>query len=235
MLPTIRALRFFPCPTEVALGSIATILEKEKLSFDLVDLIVPENRPKPHNGRALIILGGPMGAYETEKHPQLLTALDWIDDALQRELPILGICLGAQLTAKKLGAEVHPHAVAETGWTEISFTEEALADPLISFSPRKMTLSEWHSDTFQMPAGSTLLATSDACPRQGFRYGNKVYGFQFHPEANENKVNFWRRHIENNPRMEIELAKKLVQEWTVHGPAQLDWMRQFMHGFLQLI
>lgn len=235
MLPTIRALRFFEYPTNVALGSIETFLNEEDISFDLIDLSSSSNRPKPENSDALVILGGRMGAYETELHPQLLTAIDWIEDAFEKEIPVLGICLGAQLMAKTLGADVHPHTFPEIGWTEIEFTDEALADPLLNFSKRNMLFSEWHGDTFQIPKGATLLAKSQICPRQGFRYGKKAYGFQFHPEANEQKIDFWRSHIPHDSRINPKLADQLPQEWALYGETQTQWMRQFMHGFLQLI
>ena len=97
------------------------------------------------------------------------------------DLPVLGICLGAQLLAKTLGARVYPNRVKEIGWYPIELTPAAADDPLFAQSGAQ-TVFQWHGDTFDLPAGAVHLARSPLCENQAFRYGHNAYGLQFHIE-----------------------------------------------------
>jgi GMP synthase (glutamine-hydrolysing) len=132
-----------------------------------------------------------MGVYEADKYPHISTELKLIEAALKKDIPILGICLGAQLIAQVLGANVRPHTVKEVGWHDVSLTPAGLNDKLFAHFNQTEKLFQMHGDTFDIPNGAIQLAQSETCNSQAFRYGDKVYGLQFHLEVDEASINRW--------------------------------------------
>ena len=131
--------------------------------------------------KGVILSGGPDSVYddETPRAPEAVFALG---------VPVLGICLGAQLMAKTLGAKVYKNKVREIGWAPVYFTDAAKGDPVFGGLESPTTFCHWHGETFDMPAGAEWLAYSDNCRNQAFRYGKNAYGIQFHPEITPEKV-----------------------------------------------
>ena len=142
-----------------------------------------------YNG--LVVLGGPMNVDDLERHPHLAVEVELIRQAIEQGIPVLGICLGAQLIAKALGAPVSANGAKEIGWYDVSPTVEAKDDPLLRNFGKVEKIFQWHSDTFELPPGAVPLATSQTCHRQAFRYGTNVYGFQFHLEVDERLIERW--------------------------------------------
>ena len=130
----------------------------------------------------LIVLGGPIGAYEDEAYPFLNEEIDILQQRLAAGRPTMGICLGAQLIARAAGAEVYPGPAKEIGFAPIALTETGRESCLASFAEDPMTL-HWHGDTFDLPDGAERLASTELCENQAFSMGPNVIGFQFHPEA----------------------------------------------------
>jgi GMP synthase (glutamine-hydrolysing) len=151
----------------------------------------PHAEPELDGYRGLVVLGGPMNVDEVEKHPHLLTEVKLVRDAIERGIPVLGICLGAQLIARALGGKVEPNCEKEIGWYDLATTREARGDPLLSHFAGTEKIFQWHGDTFEIPRGAIHLATSSACANQAFRYGDNVYGFQFHLEVDEPMIHRW--------------------------------------------
>lgn len=139
----------------------------------------------------LVFLGGSMSAYDDL--PVLRTEISIIDQAVRKEIPLLGICLGAQLLAQTLGARVAPNPVPEIGWYPVSPTPAAAADPLLRHFANPEPLFQWHRDTFALPSGAVPLASSPDCANQAFRLGARTYGFQFHLEASPEVISEWLR------------------------------------------
>src|ERR1700744_169223 len=125
----------------------------------------------------LVVLGGPIGVYEDDLYPWLTDEIGYIAARLKAQKPTLGICLGAQLMARALGARVYPGPAKEIGWKPLSMTGGLLA-PLGDHP-----VLHWHGDTFDLPDGATLLASTDICRNQAFSLGRHGLGFQFPPEA----------------------------------------------------
>jgi GMP synthase (glutamine-hydrolysing) len=166
------------------LGNFAPILTARGISFSYHDLDQPFPAADP---AALLILGGPMSANDALLAPEL----DLIRRAIARGTPILGICLGSQLIAKALGAPVYRNSALEIGWHPVHLTEAARTDPVFAGLESPSTFFHWHSETFDLPPGSELLAWSAGSRHQAYRYGKNVYGLQFHPEVTPEMIEDW--------------------------------------------
>ena len=143
----------------------------------------------------VVAMGGPMGVHDVEAHPWLAHERDLMAAAVAAELPVLGICLGAQQLAVALGGVVTTGPEPEIGIGEVHLTRQAEDDAV--FGPVGSTLPcmHWHRDTFSLPDGSALLARSELCPHQAFRYGERAYGLQFHVEITPPLAARWRPHL----------------------------------------
>ncbi|QBG49280.1 amidotransferase [Verrucomicrobia bacterium S94] len=131
----------------------------------------------------LIVMGGPMGIFDYNDYPWLTDEKEFIETALDEEKTVIGICLGAQLMADVLGADVYPGPRKEIGWFPITRSPEA--PDLI---PEKMTVFHWHGDTFSLPDGAIRLATSEPGINQGFIYNDHAVALQFHMEITEDSI-----------------------------------------------
>lgn len=127
----------------------------------------------------LVIMGGPMNIYQHRDHPWLVPEKAFIGEAIAAGKPVLGICLGAQLIADALGGKVFQHTEKEIGWFPIQMLDRA--EPFTDF-PETLTAMHWHGDTFTLPPGARHIAKSEACANQGFVFGDRVVGLQFHIE-----------------------------------------------------
>jgi GMP synthase (glutamine-hydrolysing) len=139
---------------------------------------------------AIISMGGEMNVNEDLIYPFLLEEILMLEKAIKLEIPVLGFNLGAELLAEACGAKVTRATQMELGFSEVDLTYMGMQDPLFAGMPLKMPVFEWHEDTFEVPLGGILLATSDACPNQAFRY-HKAYGLQFHMEINSDIIQEW--------------------------------------------
>ncbi len=185
------------------LGTLERCLGDAGLAWRYVELFrrIPDDLDVA-GAAGMVVLGGPMEVGHTDRYPFLSLEIEWIRQALDGELPLLGICLGAQLLAKVLGARVCPNAIKEIGWYEIDLTPEAAEDKLFGGCGPRQTVFEWHGDTFDLPGGAVLLAKSELCPHQAFRYRSAAWGVQFHVEMTAAMIDLWL----DDPRNRRELA-----------------------------
>jgi GMP synthase (glutamine-hydrolysing) len=135
----------------------------------------------------MIVMGGPQSANDQE----LAGELHFIQQALDTKTPVLGICLGAQLIAKALGAHVYRNPEKEIGWAPVYLTDAAADDPVFGRLPSPSMLFHWHNETFMLPPGAVSLAYSDKCRQQAFRFHDTIYGIQFHPEITPEMIVDW--------------------------------------------
>jgi len=147
---------------------------------------------------AALIFGGAMHADQDAWHPWLREETTWLQEALARQTPLLGICLGVQLLARAAGAVVRPLPEPEIGWYDVELTDAGVDDPVAGALPRRFDAFQWHHYTYEIPAGAVELARSPACT-QGFRLGDACWGVQFHPEVTRIQVEGWVANADDPP------------------------------------
>lgn len=140
---------------------------------------------------ALLVLGGAMGANDDRKHPFLSDLKQLIRTVVAADVPYLGVCLGGQLLAAALAANVVANRWEEIGNFTVALTGEGETDLLFKGISPEFAAFQWHHDSFDLPAGAVLLASSAACPHQAFRMGASAWGVQFHPEVTEEIIRCW--------------------------------------------
>jgi GMP synthase (glutamine-hydrolysing) len=173
-------------------GTLELALAKANVEFRYLDLFA--QRPEYFDVNEILglaVMGGPMSVNDVEKYPYLAYEPDWIRQTVNLGIPLLGICLGAQLIAKALGAKVYPNEIKEIGWYPLELTRAAADDRLFAGCGPKMTVFQWHGDTFDLPSGAVHLAQSPLCRNQAFRVGPSAYGLQFHIEMTAEMVEDW--------------------------------------------
>lgn len=171
------------------LGTIAEWIEEKKHYLSTTYLYKNENFPEIDDFDLLIIMGGPMNIYEYEKYPWLREEKTFIEETISSGKSILGICLGAQLLADILKAQVFKNEYKEIGWFPV-FTVKSEESKIhfLEGVPDAFNAFHWHGDTFSLPKGGKKLFISNACENQGFVYKNKVVGLQFHLEMSNKTI-----------------------------------------------
>jgi len=221
------------------LGSLASVLEERGWETRLLDA----RRAVPlsvHVGDPdlLVILGGPMGVYETVRHSFLVDEIAIAAARLERDRPTLGICLGSQIMAAALGAEVKKGPRREIGWFPIELEKGAERDPLAScLAADGAEMLHWHSDTFSPPDGVVPLARSRLYENQGFRFGRLGYAFQFHFEIVPERIGEWIRGHAVRPgeSPEVQSGSEIAEGAARHGPALVRRARSFFQAYLDQI
>jgi GMP synthase-like glutamine amidotransferase len=178
----------------------------------------------------VIVLGGNKSAYQDDEHPFLQEEMRLLEQVLARGIPVLGICLGAQLLARIHGARVYPAPHGpELGWQQISLTEEGRCEALLHAFPDQGLMFQWHHDTFDLPSGSVRLARSSAYENQAFRMTRQVWGFQFHLEADPTLVRAWLRVFASDQAADAQAVRGAADR---HIEGSMAAARAFLRGFL---
>jgi GMP synthase (glutamine-hydrolysing) len=176
------------------LGAIAQALESAALAWQYVRVF--DGRPVPTDMKGaggLIVMGGVEAVYQLDRYPYLRAEIALIENALKTGRPVLGVCLGSQLLAAALGADVRRAAHKEIGWHPVRLRPEAKDDRLLRGLPEEFVTGHWHSDIFDLPAGAVPLASSELTELQAFRYGDNAWGLLFHAEVTQQIVAAWVR------------------------------------------
>lgn len=180
-------------------GTLGSFLVSRNVDIRTVRLYEGESLPPDPSGLdAIVSMGGPMNVYEDEKYPFLAPETLFLREALGKGVPMMGICLGAQMIARAAGARITLSPKKEVGWGRVSLTEAGIGDTLFRGLPSTLEVLQWHEDMFHVPERGTLLATSEDCPHQAFRLG-KAFGVQFHVEVTREMLSEWFARSEELP------------------------------------
>lgn len=217
-------------------GEIGPLMNSANISLDVVKLNHGERAPGLSQYQAMLVMGGPMNVYEEDKYPFLREEDELIKEAINKNMPYLGICLGSQLLAKALGAKVRPNYTKEIGFMSVYLTDDAREDKLFQHINKHLPVFQWHGDTFEIPQGAIKLATSSTCQNQAFRYRN-LYALQFHMEVTSEMVRQWA--IEYKEEL-YSLGKNATEEVL---PSDLEWQtanlkvtgRMLFNNFLDIV
>jgi GMP synthase (glutamine-hydrolysing) len=178
------------------LGSLAPVLRAS--GFDIRyrqagvdDLASPQAQAEWRDADLVVVLGGPIGVYESDRYPFILDELARVRERLASGKPLVGICLGAQMIAAASGQRVYPGPAKEIGWDALQLTPEGDASPLAGLAACEHQVLHWHGDTFDLPEGATLLASTRLVKHQVFGIGQSVLGLQCHLEAQGSQIERW--------------------------------------------
>lgn len=172
------------------LGILGPLLKDAGYTVRILDAGLDDlTSPEAATADLLVVLGGPIGAYEEAQYPFVADELRILQTRLASGRPTLGVCLGAQLMARALGARVYPGPAKEIGWSELSLSDEGRASPLRHLAG--LPVLHWHGDTFDLPAGAVRLASTPICANQAFAIGSNMLGLQFHGESDAREIERW--------------------------------------------
>ena len=172
-------------------GLLAGVVAGAGAEMVTVRLDRGEALPSPQGWAGVVVMGGPMGVHDGAAYPWLRTEITWLAGAVTAGLPVLGVCLGAQLLAASLGAAVTAGPSPEIGVGDVTLTADGLGDALLGPEGERVPVVHWHGDTFAIPPGAVRLASSDRYRNQAFRRGDRVYGLQFHLEVDDEVAAAW--------------------------------------------
>jgi GMP synthase (glutamine-hydrolysing) len=211
------------------LGSMEGWLLEQGYNLSCTRLWAGDFLPPVDSFAGLIVMGGPMGIYDHDEYPWLPAEKKFLREVVDRGTQILGICLGAQLLADVLGAQVSANPEKEIGWFPVTRSDE-VPETLASVLPEELTVFHWHGDTFSLPENALCLYSSKACVNQAFLYKNHVLGLQFHLETTrESAVT-----LIDNCRAELVCAPWIMSEQEMlYGENRYAEINSCMHQLLK--
>lgn len=219
------------------LGSFEDVLAEEGFAVRYVeaghapladlDAVTPE---------LIVVLGGLISAYEQDTYPFLHDELRILRERIANDRPTLGICLGAQLIAASLGARVYRGPQKEIGWEPLALTDAGARSALAELSPTNTPVLHWHGDTFELPRGAVLLASTPRYAHQAFAHGNHTLALQFHPEVTVRGLERWFvGHAGEIAQTEGISVDGLRQATRTHGPVLERHGPAFLRGWLRSV
>lgn len=218
-------------------GPVAAEIERlgyrtEKCCPALGDALPALEAGRPNGYAAAVVFGGPQIVGEATELPYLRQEIDWVGGQLESGAPVLGICLGAQIMASVLGAEVgpHPEGLREIGYHPLRAT--AAGRPLF---PDRFHAYQWHREGFTLPDSAVLLAEGEAFRNQAFRYGEAAYGIQFHPEMMPETMERWMTSEKGAPQLGLpgaQPAEAQRADAPKYDPPVRAWLRRFVAAWL---
>jgi GMP synthase (glutamine-hydrolysing) len=228
-------LQHISCEPPGAFGEVLTERGAEVVTVEL-----DEGQPLPdwQDFDHIIAMGGPMSVNDDDRLPWLAGEKRFVNEAVRAGKSFWGTCLGSQLLAASLGARVYAGPRPEVGLLPVSLTPDAGLDPVFRNMPGELTTLQWHGDTFDLPAGAVLLATSPLYPNQAFRWGERAYAVQFHLEVSVEMAKEWGEVPEYRASLEKTLGtgalERMVAELEREGSAMVGMGRKLFERWLEL-
>lgn len=204
-----------------------------------VNMTAPGAEPPPLDAvSGVIAFGGTVNVDQTDRHPYLATVRELVREAVEREIPYLGICLGSQLLARALGQPVYRAPVKEVGFVPIRPLPAAKEDRLLSSYGDGDLVFQWHQDTYDLPAGAELLATGDAVRVQAYRVGEVAWGIQFHQEVDAHELRWWIEIADAEEDLAATwgvTAAELRAQVELHAAAHEERGRELFRRFAEVV
>jgi GMP synthase (glutamine-hydrolysing) len=219
-----------------SLGLYERYLKDSRIShtvFHAYDLEPDDDFPHAEFYDAFIIGPTPISANDIEDHDFLRREWEFLGALIESGKPVLGVCCGGQMLARRLGAEVRRSPEKEVGGYEVRLTEEGLGDPLFTGFPEEFPVFHWHSDMFEVPPGGSLLAVGDPCPIQAFGLGN-VRGVIFHLEIDRREAGRWARAYPAELEAVGKTREKVLEECRERETEMRELAYLLMDNFLDL-
>lgn len=195
-------------------GVFGRVIEEEGIPSITLNTWESAGFPDPEDFSAILVMGGPMGVYEEDEYSFIRPELEMLGVAVGKDMPVLGVCLGAQMVAASAGARVFRGDAEEIGWFEITLSGEGLKDPVfgvISSEEASIPVFQLHGDSFDLPTGAVHLASSALFENQAFRLGSRVYGLQFHVESTEAMISKWISRRPDRDRIQADTPGKVAE------------------------
>jgi GMP synthase (glutamine-hydrolysing) len=218
------------------LGTAATVLERRGWAVSYRDAAVDDLRGADlEDADLLVVLGGPIGAYEDEVYPFLAHELRLIERRLGAGRPVLGICLGAQLMARALGARVYPGSGKEIGWSPLTSSEAGSRSCLAALGDHTPVL-HWHGDTFDLPRDAVHLASTERYYNQAFAWGRHGLALQYHLEVSAQGLERWyighACEIAATPGVSVPMLRRAAEQWASSlAPRAAQCLETWLDGF----
>lgn len=233
MSPRTLVLQHIACEPP---GVYEDVLRERGATIHRVELDEGEPLPDWRDFDAIVAMGGPMSVNDEAELPWLRDEKALIGEAVRAGVPCFGACLGVQLLAASLGAEVVPGPAPEVGLLPVFLTDAAASDSVFAPLPHELLTLQWHGDTFALPEGAVLLASSPAYQNQAFRWGRRAYGVQFHLEVSREMAEEWARVPAYAEALERVLGpgSLLLDELAAHAEALRGHGRRLFERWLDL-
>lgn len=218
-------------PNLAGLGRLGEAIERSELPLRLAQAYGEDvGALSATDFAAIVVMGGEMHALDDARFPYLAREVALLQDAVTHDVPVLGICLGGQLLARSLGAEVRPSGALEGGWVPITPLPDATGDPVLGHLRAPTGVFSWHVDIFELPDGANRLATGEVTEQQAFRYRN-AWGLQFHPEVDSDLFATW---LAAHPALEMtdEEKDRLRAEVQTGSKRSAAFIEKLFDGFL---
>lgn len=219
-------------------GAFADVLSERGAEVVPVELDEGESLPDWRDFDHIIAMGGPMSVNDDDRLPWLADEKRFVNEAVRAGKPFWGTCLGSQLLAASLGGRVYAGPQPEIGLLPVQLTAAARSDPLFKDLPAELTTFQWHGDTFDLPAGAVLLASSPRYPNQAFRWGDRAYAVQFHLEVSVGMAREWGEVPEYRASLEKTLGpgalERMIAELQREESAMVGMGRKLFEHWLEL-
>ena len=229
----IRTAKIFRHSLDNGPVTIEAVLRERNVATEIVDSFAEDLEGfDPLEPDLLVVMGGACGVYQDGLYPFLKTEQDILRRRLKADRPTLGICLGAQLMAAALGARVYKAEQPEIGWFPIDLTEAGENSPLRALGRAHTLVMQWHGDTFDLPEGAVLLASSEIFPHQAFQYGRNALALLPHIEVTAYAIKGWCVGAAADVaegRVDLPGLRKDTAEWAEKMERQA---RTFLHDWL---
>lgn len=215
------------CDPEVPSGLTTGELDRLSIPWLIVRLDRGELLPAVEEKDAIILLGGRMSANDEAAFPFLRRLKPFVRETVTADIRFLGICLGGQLLAAAFGSEVVEKRWGERGNCKVQLTSAGCDDALLAGLPKHIPAFQWHNDSFDLPEGAALLASSELCPHQAFRVGDNGWGLQFHPEVTPEIIGAWASLCPGSS------ASRFIAGWMQREQQYRQVMSVLMQNFLK--